>query len=149
MLNDANDTAHARADAMKALIRRPKLLGWFEEYGCGCISETVKRRKDLLGYCGQHEKIGSAFFQILKCPPQVGLCVGNNRRKRFMKAQLYADNEPMVRIFGRGNSYSIADLTVRKGTPKEADVSLRKMRLHRKEKWIKYDWGWETRVTPA
>jgi hypothetical protein len=69
MLNDANDTAHARADAMKALIRRPKLLGWFEEYGCGCISETVKRRKDLLGYCGQHEKNRKRIFPDIEMPP--------------------------------------------------------------------------------
>lgn len=28
--------------------------GWFEEYRCGCISETVDRKKDLLGYCEKH-----------------------------------------------------------------------------------------------
>lgn len=28
--------------------------GWFEEYRCGCVSEVVKRKRDLLGYCGKH-----------------------------------------------------------------------------------------------
>ena len=27
---------------------------WFEEYRCGCVSEIVDRKKDLLGYCGLH-----------------------------------------------------------------------------------------------
>jgi hypothetical protein len=33
---------------------KPELVGYFEEYKCGCVSETVKNRKDLLGYCGKH-----------------------------------------------------------------------------------------------
>lgn len=28
--------------------------GWFEEYECGCVSEIVRLKRDLLGYCGQH-----------------------------------------------------------------------------------------------
>lgn len=28
--------------------------GWFEEYGCGCMSNVVRRKADLLGYCGKH-----------------------------------------------------------------------------------------------
>lgn len=28
--------------------------GWFEEYSCGCTSETVSVKKDLTGYCGRH-----------------------------------------------------------------------------------------------
>jgi len=31
-----------------------KMNGWWEEYKCGCTSETVKRKVDLLGYCPQH-----------------------------------------------------------------------------------------------
>jgi hypothetical protein len=27
---------------------------YFEEYKCGCLSEVVKRRKDLMGYCEKH-----------------------------------------------------------------------------------------------
>jgi hypothetical protein len=34
--------------------RRPVVDGWWEEYRCGCISETAKRKRDLLGYCPQH-----------------------------------------------------------------------------------------------
>lgn len=33
---------------------KPNLKGYFEEYGCGCTSETVKRKRDLQGYCSQH-----------------------------------------------------------------------------------------------
>lgn len=32
----------------------PKRIGWFEEYACGCVSETVKTKRDLVGYCGTH-----------------------------------------------------------------------------------------------
>lgn len=28
--------------------------GYFEEYGCGCVSEVVRYKRDLLGYCGKH-----------------------------------------------------------------------------------------------
>jgi hypothetical protein len=31
-----------------------KFSGWWEEYKCGCTSDTVKRKKDLLGYCKFH-----------------------------------------------------------------------------------------------
>ena len=33
---------------------RGEVKGWFEEYECGCTSETVRYKKDLLGYCGFH-----------------------------------------------------------------------------------------------
>lgn len=29
-------------------------VGFFEEYICGCVSDTKKRRSDLLGYCAIH-----------------------------------------------------------------------------------------------
>lgn len=32
----------------------PKRIGWWEEYNCGCVSETVKRKKALGGYCPKH-----------------------------------------------------------------------------------------------
>jgi hypothetical protein len=36
-------------------MRKSKVnVGWFEEYRCGCVSDVVKRKKELLGYCGQH-----------------------------------------------------------------------------------------------
>jgi len=31
-----------------------KPIGWFEEYACGCVSEIVKYKKDLIGYCPDH-----------------------------------------------------------------------------------------------
>jgi len=35
-------------------IQSEKSKGWFEEYRCGCVSEIVRRKKDLLGYCEHH-----------------------------------------------------------------------------------------------
>ena len=29
-------------------------VGWWEEYRCGCISNTVRTKKELLGYCPKH-----------------------------------------------------------------------------------------------
>ena len=31
-----------------------ELRGWFAEYRCGCLSETEKRKKDVLEYCPKH-----------------------------------------------------------------------------------------------
>ena len=36
------------------IARSIKPIGWWEEYKCGCVSEIVKRKKDLPGYCGKH-----------------------------------------------------------------------------------------------
>lgn len=33
---------------------RPVQVGWYEEYRCGCVSATERRRKDLVGYCPKH-----------------------------------------------------------------------------------------------
>jgi hypothetical protein len=57
----------------KAYIKsKPKIIGWFEEYeNCGCVSETVKTKKELLGYCLKH---------------------GNNRRKIYAEYKLFAIN---------------------------------------------------------
>lgn len=35
-------------------MSRPRPTGHYEEYRCGCVSPTVKRKKDLLGYCAKH-----------------------------------------------------------------------------------------------
>lgn len=35
-------------------MAREARAGWWEEYGCGCVSDTVRRKKDLLGYCKYH-----------------------------------------------------------------------------------------------
>lgn len=29
-------------------------MPWFEEYKCGCVSEVVKTKRELEGYCGKH-----------------------------------------------------------------------------------------------
>lgn len=33
---------------------KTRLIGYFEEYECDCVSDTQKRRKNLLGYCAVH-----------------------------------------------------------------------------------------------
>ena len=38
---------------------------WFEEYRkCGCVSDTVARKKDLPGYCPIHGNDRSNVFHI-------------------------------------------------------------------------------------
>lgn len=27
---------------------------WFEEYACGCVSPTVRLKRELVGYCPKH-----------------------------------------------------------------------------------------------
>lgn len=40
--------------ADKVEISRKTIVGWWEEYECGCVSSTERRKKDLLGYCAKH-----------------------------------------------------------------------------------------------
>lgn len=42
-----------------------KLIGWFEEYSCGCVSDIVKRKKDLIGYCGIHGNDRRRIYPVL------------------------------------------------------------------------------------
>ena len=42
--------------------KRPALDGWFEEYRCGCVSEIVRFKKELVGYCGTHGDNRRAIF---------------------------------------------------------------------------------------
>lgn len=41
-------------------------MKYFEEYRCGCVSESVRRKKDLLGYCAKH---GEERIRIHREPP--------------------------------------------------------------------------------
>ena len=36
------------------MAKRPIIVGWWEEYRCGCVSEPVKLKRELLGYCPTH-----------------------------------------------------------------------------------------------
>lgn len=48
-------------------MTKPRLIGYFEEYACGCVSDTEKRRKDLLGYCATHgDDRRQVFEELLK-----------------------------------------------------------------------------------
>ena len=31
-------------------------MPYYEEYECGCVSQSVKLKRDLVGYCGTHGK---------------------------------------------------------------------------------------------
>jgi hypothetical protein len=37
-------------------MKEPKnpTKGWWEEYDCGCVSKTVRTKRELLGYCPKH-----------------------------------------------------------------------------------------------
>lgn len=63
-----------------------------------------------------------------------------------MIAQVYFDNEPIVRIFEYRHQSGIADLYLEKKSAKSADEILHKFRLYRKTKWEKIDWGLEANV---
>jgi hypothetical protein len=54
-------------------VKRKSLIPkreYFEEYKCGCVSEVMKRRKDLEGYCGKH---GDDRRTVWIVPVQTGL----------------------------------------------------------------------------
>lgn len=42
------------AGRKKETSKRKQQPEWFEEYACGCVSSLVKKKSDLLGYCGKH-----------------------------------------------------------------------------------------------
>jgi hypothetical protein len=57
--------------------RREKSIGWWEDYNCGCVSKTVIRKKDLLGYCGKHGDSRRQIFPDLVMPnTEVSKCPG-------------------------------------------------------------------------
>jgi len=35
-------------------MEKIRVVGWWEEYRCGCVSRTVPHKKDLPGYCPRH-----------------------------------------------------------------------------------------------
>lgn len=43
-------------------------VGWWEEYECGCVSETARRKRDLLGYCKFHGDERRQCFRDFKAP---------------------------------------------------------------------------------
>jgi len=69
---DCNRNARASFAAPTGSASRPKLAGWWEEYRCGCVSKTVKRKKDLLGYCGKHGDSRRQVFPELLMPNDRG-----------------------------------------------------------------------------
>jgi len=45
------------------MAKRKRKL-WFEEYRCGCVSEYVKYKKDLLGYCATHGENRRGAYRV-------------------------------------------------------------------------------------
>ena len=41
-----------------------KIIGYFEEYECACISKCVRFKKDLLGYCADHGRDRRQIFPV-------------------------------------------------------------------------------------
>ena len=39
-------------------------MRYFEEYRCGCVSEIVRSKKALLGYCGTHGDDSRCVFPV-------------------------------------------------------------------------------------
>ncbi len=71
----------------------------------------------------------------------------NKQGDREMIAQAhYTDKEKTIRIFRGRNSFMIAELPLKEANDKEADASLRAMKLQRIEKWQIVSWGREARI---
>lgn len=50
-ITNGNAAVARRSEDAMARIR-PE--GWFDEYRCGCVSEVVRFKRELTGYCGKH-----------------------------------------------------------------------------------------------
>jgi hypothetical protein len=62
--------------------KRHSRVGWYEEYRCGCVSETVRRKRDLLGYCPKHGEDRRAVHADLSGDSQTSKNLGEVRRLR-------------------------------------------------------------------
>ena len=52
---NAKDYYENRVGKPWPYIKGPtKPTGWYERYNCGCLSDAMKYKKDLLGYCSHH-----------------------------------------------------------------------------------------------
>lgn len=56
------------------------MTGWWETYGCGCVSPDVKRKGDLLGYCPEHGADRTAVYH--------GMVPADNETRRVHRASL-------------------------------------------------------------
>ena len=43
---------------------RKRITGWYEHYKCGCTSDVVARKRDLVGYCGRHGENRSTIHKV-------------------------------------------------------------------------------------
>ena len=53
---------------------------WWEHYKCGCVSESVGRKKGLLGYCPCHGATRCKVFHVRKRLPETA-----TKRKRVKR----------------------------------------------------------------
>ena len=52
----------------KTPLERATHQGWWEEYRCGCVSKTVRLKRDLVGYCGKHGNSARQVHPEIKWP---------------------------------------------------------------------------------
>lgn len=67
----STDKQKKRAPALRCarlVGGRPTSVGWWEEYECGCTSETVRLKRELLGYCRFHGDSRRRAFREIKTP---------------------------------------------------------------------------------
>lgn len=49
-------------------IVRPRTVGWWEEYSCGCISELSAKRKNLAKYCPKQGNSRRRIWREIEWP---------------------------------------------------------------------------------
>jgi hypothetical protein len=82
-------------EGMEEMRTQPKVQGYFEDYRCGCVSETARYKKDLLGYCSIH---GEGRRQIW---PDVEFDAPN-RQRGDLATGLWDTERPLPRCRGCG-----------------------------------------------
>jgi hypothetical protein len=54
MSDDKIQGSENQADPAPVHREVMQAVGWWEEYKCGCVSETVRYKRQLTGYCAKH-----------------------------------------------------------------------------------------------
>ena len=63
---------------------------WFEEYRCGCVSESVRTQRELLGYCAKHGASRRRIYPTF-IDSHPNDCVGEQLRKADQSGVLPPD----------------------------------------------------------
>lgn len=65
---------------------KTKRVQWSESYRCGCVSDKVDRKKDLVGYCGQHGEDRNGVFKHLPNEDEGEIAFQIDLEKRIQRA---------------------------------------------------------------